>query len=149
MQIRNMRKGEADALGRVMWDAIHRGAGTYTPAQRVAWCPAPPAGAAWAARLMEQRVWVADRGGPVGFVTLAPGGYVDLAFVIAAVQGQGVFARLLDAVEAAADTPRLWTHASLSARPAFAARGFHVIRHETVARGAEMLDRAEMEKMRT
>lgn len=145
MQIRNMQPEEADALGQVMFDAV-QAADAYTIAQRRAWCPQPPSGADWAGRLANVRVWVADRGRPVGFVTLADAGYIDLAFVASAAQGQGVFGHLMDAVEAAAGPVRLWTHASLSAQPAFAARGFHVIRHETIARGGEMLDRAEMEK---
>ncbi len=145
MRIRLMQSDEADALGQVMFDAV-QGAVAYTPAQRRAWLPEPPQGAGWAAALDLQRVWVAEDEVPIGFVTLADGGYIDLAFVATAAQGQGVFGELMDALEAAAGEPRLWTHASLPAQPAFAARGFRVIRHETVARGAETLARAEMEK---
>ena len=36
---------------------------------------------------------------------------------------------------------------TLLAQPAFAARGFRVLRHETVARDGETLDRAELEKV--
>ena len=44
---------------------------------------------------------------------------------------------------------RLWTHASLIAEPAFAARGFHVIARQTVERSVETLDSTKMEKVLT
>lgn len=140
-------EGEDDALGQVMFDAIHRGRSLYTPAERRAWLPAPYAGVKWRAKLARQRVFVAriaDR--PVGFLTLE-GGYINLAFVAPQAQGQGVFAALYRHAEATAKGHlRLTTHASLMAQPAFLAQGFRVIRHETVARGDQHLVRAEMEK---
>ncbi|WP_373475009.1 hypothetical protein [Sphingorhabdus sp.] len=45
------------------------------------------------------------------------------------------------------DEPRLWTHASLMAQPAFAALGFTVIEHQVVQIGDQHLDRAIMEKV--
>ena len=52
----------------------------------------------------------------------------------------------LEATARAEWEPRLWTHASLMAQPAFAALGFAVIQHETVARAGQTLSRAQMEK---
>lgn len=151
--ITRMQTGAADALGRVMWDAIHRGPTAYTAAQRTAWLAHPPQGGVWAAKLAAQQVWVAQGAkGLVGFITLADPGYVDLAYVAPQAQGTGVFSALLTALEHTArkeGTPRLWTHASLMAQPAFAARGFHVIAHETVTRSGQQLARAQMEKMLT
>jgi putative acetyltransferase len=85
----------------------------------------------------------------LGFLTMYDTGYIDLAFVRASAQSRGVFSALLSALEKdarAAGLPRLRTHVSLMAQPAFEARGFHVIGHETVERGSEILARAEMEK---
>lgn len=153
VEIRRMQGAEANALGDVMWDAIHMGHSAYTAAQRHAWLPAPLQGAKWADKLAGQRVWVAvERDAPVGFLTLADAGYIDLGFVRAAQQGRGVFSALLRALEddaRGAGMWRLWTCASLMAQPAFAARGFHVIAHETVQRAGETLARAEMEKVLT
>ena len=42
--------------------------------------------------------------------------------------------------------PRLWTHASLMAEPAFAAVGFAVVQRQLVPIGDESLERAMMEK---
>jgi putative acetyltransferase len=152
-KIRKAVAADANRLGRIMYDAINFGQSAYNPAQRLAWCAAPHAGAKWAATLSGQTVWLAERQTvPVGFVTLAPHGYIDLAFVAAAAQGQGVFSALYFALETDAwntGERRLWTYASLMAQPAFEAHGFHVIRHETVVRCGETLARAEMEKTLT
>ena len=153
VEIRRMGAGEADALGGVMWGAIHEAPSAYTQAQRVAWLPEPPHGAAWAAKLDRQAVWVAWRDAvPIGFLTLTGNGYIDLAFVAADAQGQGVFSALYAALETEAmgrAYRRLWTHASLMAERAFAAHGFHVIARETAERAGQSLARAEMEKLLT
>ncbi|SDF05958.1 GNAT family N-acetyltransferase [Sulfitobacter delicatus] len=141
-----------DSLGQVMFDAIHAGTSVYSAAERRAWLDAPPTGARWAAKLAGQQVVLAEREGAViGFMTLAAG-HIDLAFVAAKAQGQGVFRALYAQVERQAQTQgetRLHAHASLMARPAFEAVGFHVIRAERVARAGEYLDRFEMEKTLT
>lgn len=150
LDVREAHVREADALGQIMWDAIHHGPSLYSTAQRAAWMPVVPAGTGWAKRLGDQRIWVAERAGHLaGFVTLADAGYVDFAYVSPQAQGQGVFRALMTTLENAARAdaePRLWTHASLMAQPAFARLGFRVIRHETVERNGQTLDRAEMEK---
>jgi putative acetyltransferase len=96
-------------------------------------------------------VFVADREDvPVGFMTLAKGGYVDLAFLLPAARGQGRFAALLAATECSArqaGAGRLWTHASLMAEPAFARGGFQVMERETIETGGQRLARAKMEKI--
>ncbi|MEQ6249239.1 GNAT family N-acetyltransferase [Sulfitobacter sp. HNIBRBA3233] len=144
------RPGDAahdDALGQVMYDAIHIGNPHYTRAERTAWLPAPNAGPAWSARLEGQRVLVADMDDRIaGFISLERD-LIDLAFVAPRVQGQGVFSALYAKLEDFAEGTRLRTFASLAAQPAFEAQGFHVIRHETVARGTQRLRRAEMEKV--
>ena len=108
---------------------------------------------AWAKRLEAQTVWVAlSDTSPVGFITLAKGGYIDFAYVHGRAQGQGVFSTLLAALQdeaRASALPRLWTHASLLAEPAFAAHGFHVTERETVTRADQMLARAKMKKVLT
>lgn len=149
--VRRTRADEADALGDVMWSAIHNAPSLYTSEQRRAWLAAPPRGAEWAAKLAAQEVWVAcDGDARIGFITLADGGYIDLVYVCADAQGCGVFSALCAALEAVArqrSLPRLWAYASLMAQPAFTARGFHVIAHETVARRGQVLNRAQMEKV--
>lgn len=150
--LRDAGVADHDALGRVMFDAIHHGASAYSKAERAAWLSAPPQGPQWSAKLRGQQVILAERAGQViGFMTRERG-YIDLAFIAAAAQGQGVFRSLYRRVEQAAiaaGEARLHAHASLTARPAFEAMGFHVIAAERVARSGEYLDRFEMEKILT
>lgn len=150
LKIRPAQAQDADALGEVMFDAIHKGTSKYTEAQRAAWQSTPNSGATWAQRLARQDVWMAEEDGTaLAFLTLRNDGYVDMAFVRGEAQGRGLFRQLYVCLEAGALAQghrRLWTHASLMAQPAFLAVGFRVIRHESVARDGETLDRAEMEK---
>ncbi len=151
IDIGKMHENEADALGVVMWDAIHNTDGPYSQAERMAWCATPNTGPDWADRLTAQTVWVARRDrSPAAFVTLAEAGYVDFTYVHSTAQGMGLFRRLMTVLETEAlarTEPRLTTHASFMAQPAFAVLGFHVIHHETVARGDQLLKRALMEKI--
>ena len=103
---------EDDALGLIMYDAIHRGQSHYSAAERRAWLPAPNAGANWAARLAVQQVCVARQAGaPMGFMTL-DGDYIDLAFVAAHAQGRGVFRALYGWIE----TGSTWAAAVMDTR---------------------------------
>jgi putative acetyltransferase len=150
MQVRWARDDDALELGAVFFAAVREGPSLYSEAERKAWVPEPPDPAAFAARLARDSVAVADIGGaPVGFMTLEAAGYIDLAYVLPAHQGRGVFRALYAKIEARARAQgigRLSVHASLMAQPAFRAAGFAVIQHETVRRGPELLARAEMEK---
>lgn len=141
---------DTDALADVMLDAVRNGPSLYTEAQRAAWVPVRRGGPEWAARLKGQVIAIArDESRAVGFMSLAPEGYIDFAFIRPDAQGTGLFRRLFDMIEDKArsqNEPRLWTHASLMAQPAFAAVGFSVVEHEVVDIGAESLKRARMEK---
>lgn len=150
VQIRRANPGDFDALGDVFHAAVREGADQYTPEQRAAWSPAPRADEAWAAHLGVQAVWLAERDAcPVGFLTLTEDGYVDLAYILAEAQGQGLFRRLYDALESEArrrGIVRLWTDASLHAKGPFEAVGFTAAYAETVERSGEQLKRFRMEK---
>lgn len=149
-RIRPATADDYDALGEVMFDAIHNGPSHYTEAQSRAWAPEPRHGADWAARLSGQHILVAQLAGDiVGFMSIEPGGYIDFAYIRPRAQGTGLFRRLFEAVtDWAADqgATELSTHASLMAQPAFTAMGFVIDHHETVQVGGEILPRARMIK---
>lgn len=150
MKLRAATSKDYDALGQVMFRAIHEGESPYTKAQRLAWLPKANSGAAWSDRLSQQYVVLAERGNDIlGFMSVFPYGYIDLAFILASARGQGVFGQLLRGVTDHATQQgllRLTTHASLSARPAFSRYGFETVRHEIVERAGDRLQRAEMVK---
>ncbi|MDO5704476.1 MAG: GNAT family N-acetyltransferase [Paracoccus sp. (in: a-proteobacteria)] len=141
---------DAEALGRVMFDAIHRGKSPYTPAQQNAWLPAPNAGRAWASRLARQRVAMAEMDGrAVGFMTLAEDGRIDLAFLLPEYRGHGLFHQLYEMLEQDArdrGLDSLYTHASLMAEGPFMAAGFRTERAEQVERDGQVLARFLMRK---
>lgn len=150
VQIRQARPEDFAALGRIFHQAVRGGATLYSEAQRAAWSPAVRPAEAWAAQLAGQMVWVGEADGLLlGFLTLAPDGHVDLAYIRPEAQGFGLFRRLYDALEAEARTralPRLWTEASLHAKGPFEAMGFTVTAPEDVTRGGEVFRRFRMEK---
>lgn len=140
---------DGERLADIMFDAVRNGESRYTEAQRAAWVPARRSGPEWDQRLQGQEILVAEQDGEaVGFMSLAAGGYVDFAYIRPEAQHKGLFRRLLERIaERAAEKgePRLWTHASLMAEPAFAKLGFAVRKRERVLIGGQVLDRCEME----
>jgi putative acetyltransferase len=143
-------QADFDALGTLMFQAIRTGPSPYSDAQRAAWLSVPYCGPDWHAKLAAQHVMLAEcREAIAGFMSLRPDGYLDLAFILPQVRGAGLFRVLFSEIESHArhaGLPRLWTHASLMAQPAFAAVGFDLVQHEVVTRAGEQLQRAEMEK---
>ncbi len=139
-----------DDLADIVFDAVRNGPSKYTEAQRAAWVPERRHGEDWAARLEGQVIAIARDGNrAVGFMSLAPEGYIDFAFIRPDAQGTGLFRRLFAMIEDKArsqNEPRLWTHASLMAEPAFAAMGFRVIERQVVPIGNGHFKRAMMEK---
>lgn len=150
----NIRKGNSadwNALAGLFHASVHDGAILYTKAQRAAWSPASRAGPDWSLRMEKQSVLVGETGQkPVGFMTLEMNGYLDCAYIAPEYQGRGLFRRLYAPLEAEAvadGVPRIYTHASLHARRAFAAMGFGVVKPETVSFGDIYLPRFSMEKI--
>ena len=148
--LRTATPDDYDALGEVMFDAIHNGPTQYTDAQSKAWAPLPRSGAEWANRLTGKTLILAEHGTRIlGFMSIEPGGYVDFAYIRPESQGSGLFRQLFEQVlrhARNAGERQLSTHASLMAQPAFAAMGFEIDVHETVEVSGEKLARAQMTK---
>lgn len=143
-------KTDYDTLGQLMFEAIHAEPSPYSEAERRAWRSEPYIGSDWHERLSSQRVLIAEEDGvQVGFLTLKPGGYVDLGYILPRARGRGWFRKLAERIETEARTmgeTRLHTHASLAAEAPFKALGYSVTEREVVDLGGESLRRAEMEK---
>lgn len=148
--LRTAEPSDYDALGALMYEAVHDGPTQYTKAQSEAWMPAALGGADWANRLSEKQVIVAAEADQLlGFMTIERGGYIDFAYIRPQAQKTGLFRRLFEAATAQAAAwgeTELSTHASLMAQPAFAAMGFTVDFHETVEVAGQKLARARMTK---
>ncbi|HTX06424.1 MAG TPA: GNAT family N-acetyltransferase, partial [Steroidobacteraceae bacterium] len=84
-----------------------------------------------------------------GFSDLEADGHIDLLYVHPDFQRRGVARALLEHIESAArerSLLRLYTEASITARPVFEARGFRVIAPRTVTVGGESMINYRMEK---
>jgi putative acetyltransferase len=117
----------------------------YSEDQVRAWAPDVVDREAWAARRASRPTWVVEIDGAIaGFSDLEPDGHLDNMFVHPDHQGRGVASALLAAVEAEAarlGLGRLFTEASITARPFFERKGFTVIRPQTVSvRGQDFVN---------
>src|SRR3546814_15533006 len=128
IRIRLYASDDDDALITLYRDSVRIVARRdYTHEQVMAWAPDEIDRAAWAARRANRPTWVAELDGvPVGFVDLEPDGHIDMLFVDADHQRQGVASVLLGQVEETAHDQgltRLHTQGSNNARPARERRG--------------------------
>jgi len=131
MQVRPYRTEDRRAKALVFYRAVREGAAAfYDEAQRAAW--APDAEPDWDSpdRQLDQWCWVAeDDSGITGFMSLEPGGYLDMAFVLPEVMGRGVAGALYDTLLRTAREhrlDRLTVRASHLARRFFEKQGWHV-----------------------
>jgi putative acetyltransferase len=86
----------------------------------------------------------------VGFTDLEPEGHLDMMYVHAAHQRRGVATALLKTVEVAATDlhlSRIFTEASITARPFFETHGFHVVARQFVHTHGQNLTNFRMEKL--
>ena len=132
------------AMGRLFYDTIHAVcAAHYTPAQLDAWAPEPdprwtmPGGTVLAAE---------SQGVLLGFGSILPEGYLDLLFVHRDHQGEGIASVLCDALERSCPAREITVHASKTARPFFAGRGYRPVRTNRVERRGEILENYTMKK---
>lgn len=140
MNIRPYRSEDCPALAALFYQTVHTvNARDYTPAQLNAWADGHVDLAAWDRSFRAHITLVAEEDGAIlGFGDLALPGYLDRLYVRFDRQGQGIATALCNALEAHAEAV-VTTHASLTARPFFAARGYRVIRAQQVERKGVLL----------
>ena len=152
--LRPYRPSDVDALIALFRDSVRRVAlRDYTLEQLRAWAPDAIDREGWALRCAEHRSWVAeiDRR-PVGFIELEADGHINMLYVDADHQRQGIGRALLERVEAAARQAglvRLFAEASLTARGFFERHEFRAIAAQTVRRVDQELANFRMEKALT
>jgi putative acetyltransferase len=117
----------------------------YSPAQIAAWASDDIDPVVWAERFTGRFVPVVEEAGRlVGFADLETDGHIDRVYVSADHQSRGIGRQLLAAVVAEARRlrlARLFTEASISARPFFEAHGFAVLAPQVATcRGSEFVN---------
>ena len=120
----------------------------YTPQELEAWAPAPPDAAQWNESFLKHRTLVAVCGGELaGFADLdEAAAYLDRLYVHENWQRHGVATALCDRLEAFCRGRTVTTHASITARPFFLARGYEVVRRQQVPRYGLLLTNFVMQK---
>ncbi|ASW06111.1 MULTISPECIES: GNAT family N-acetyltransferase [unclassified Rhizobium] len=121
----------------------------YNPTQIAAWAKVDDA-EIWAQYRASRPTWLAmDGSKPIGFTDLKSDGCLDMMFVSPDYQGKGVASLLLATVENAAHEQRLqriFTEASLTARPFFERKGFVIVTAQQVEKRGQILSNFLMEK---
>jgi len=122
----------------------------YSPEQLAAWAPDPPDIDHWRARLTGLNVLVAEQDSAIaGFVTFDLNGHLDHLYVRKQFQRKGIALALCLRLEQEARSRgvrRMYTDASITARPFFERAGYDVIAPQTVKLGAISLTNYRMEK---
>ena len=149
MRIREYQAADLEEIIELFRTTVHTvNAADYTPEQLQAWT-ADIRPELWRASLLAHHslVVVAD-GRLAGFADMDNNGYLDRLYVHKDYQRRGIATALCDRLEQDCAAPRLFTHASLTARPFFEKRGYAVVaRRETERRGV-LLSNFLMEKTR-
>jgi putative acetyltransferase len=143
---RPYRPNDGPALLALFRETIRRvNSRDYSPAQVAAWASDNIDTVHWFGRFAGRFVPVAEEAGrPVGFAELEANGHIDRVYVSADHQRRGIGQQLLAALVAEArriGLARLFTEASITARPFFAAQGFTVVAPQVVTcRGVEFVN---------
>jgi putative acetyltransferase len=137
VSIRPYEPADAPALLALFRNAIRRvNSRDYNPEQIAAWASDDIDPIAWAGRFTHRYAIVAEIDGKLaGFTELELDGHIDRFYVSADHQRLGVGKEMLDAIVIEArrtGASRLYTEASITARPFFASQGFNVIAPQTV-----------------
>jgi putative acetyltransferase len=135
--IRPYVAADFEQIIRLFTDTVrHINSRDYSSEQVAAWAPQPPDLARWRERLAGLTIWVAESDSQIiGFCGLGAGGHFNLLYTDYRFQRQGVARGLYQHVETEArnrNIQRLFTEASITARPFFEHMGFDVIREQDV-----------------
>jgi GNAT superfamily N-acetyltransferase len=150
-RIRDYEQADAPAIARLFYDTVRSvNRADYSEEQVEAWAPAIPDAGEWHDRMAGRKTLVAEEGGEVvGFCELDEDGHLDMLYVRKDAVGRGIGRSLYEAAERAArgwDLGRIFTEASVTARPFFERRGFRVLSERRVSRQGVELTNFAMDK---
>jgi putative acetyltransferase len=154
MHIRSLHSGDAPALARIFYAAVHQVGGLhYSPEQVNAWAPVVPDPERFLERGTDGRILLVaadDADQPLAYGDLEGDGHIDHLYCRPDVAGTGVASALYDRLEAAArdrGIARLYVEASEPARRFFLRKGFIVLERREFAVGGVAIHNFAMEKL--
>lgn len=148
IQVRHYQDGDAEFLSQIYYNTIHMvNAKDYSKEQLDAWAPWSSVQdySGWKEKLEKIKPFVALIGETiVGFAEFELNGHIDCFYVHHEFQGSGIGSALMREIDTEArkkSLPRIYAEVSITARPFFEAKGFHVVKQQTVQiRGAELIN---------
>lgn len=148
MELRPYRAADCAQLAALFHDTVYAvNARDYTREQLDAWAGAGVDLDVWNRSLLEHSTVVAVEGAQiVGFGDMDASGYLDRLYVHKDFQGRGIATAICDALEAMVWAECCAVHASITAKPFFAGRGYRMVREQTVERRGVLLRNYRMEK---
>ena len=149
MNLRPYRPADCPALAELFTQTVHTvNARDYTPEQLDAWAPADRDLTAWDQSFQGHFALVAVEGETLlGFGDITPTGYLDRLYVHQDHLRQGIATALCERLEGLVQGPII-THASYTARPFFAQRGYRLVQAQAVERRGVKLTNFVMRKDR-
>lgn len=148
MTIRKYMPSDCEELAQLFYDTVHTvNANDYTIEQLNVWADGNVNLTQWNQSLSGHFSLVAvENGIIVGFGDIDKTGYLDRLYVHKDYQRQGIAAALCGRLEQRFAVEQITTHASITAKPFFAHRGYDVIREQQVMRGGILLTNYVMKK---
>ncbi|MBW4650529.1 MAG: GNAT family N-acetyltransferase [Kastovskya adunca ATA6-11-RM4] len=151
MKIRLFQEQDGVQLAQLFYDTVREiNIRDYSLNQVKAWAPEDIYFRDWAKVCSQRFTYVADDEGAIaGFGELESSGHIDCFYCHKDYQRRGIGSKIYGAIEAKADElglNRLYTEASITAKPFFLDKGFSVVREQQVERGGEIFINYAMEK---
>ncbi|MEG4586934.1 GNAT family N-acetyltransferase [Microcoleus sp. MOSTC5] len=151
MRVRTYFIGDTQQIVKLFYDTVHEvNIRDYTKAQVDAWAPADIDIESWTKSLSSKFTFVAEEGDKIaGFGELEASGHIDRFYCHQDFQRQGVGRLILKQIESKAKDlgiNKLFTEASITARPFFESQGFMVITKQEVERRGQKFINFAMEK---
>ncbi|WP_297585489.1 GNAT family N-acetyltransferase [uncultured Lactobacillus sp.] len=148
MILRSYKNSDCKELINLFYNTVHTvNAKDYTSEQLDVWAPKNIDLRKWDYSFRRHTTVVAIEDNKiVGFGDIDRSGYLDRLFVDKNYQNQGIATALCEELEASVEGKRITTHASITAKPFFEHRGYHLIKEQKVLRNGIELINFVMEK---
>lgn len=151
ISVRKYNAGDCAALAELFYETVRSvNAKDYSQKQLCAWAPEETDLKQWDKSFRGSFTAVAEYGGvTAGFGNIDESGYLDMLYVHKDYQGLGIASAICDTIEKYPKHPyadKIYTYASITAKPFFESRGYHVVRENAAEKCGIYLTNYLMEK---
>ena len=147
MQLRKYTFADCEKIAELFYHTVHTvNAADYTQEQLNAWASGTVDLDRWHRSFVDHKTLVAtDQGVLTGFGDITDSGYIDRLYVHKDYQGRGIGSAICSELEKLVQTNRFTVHASITAKPFFEKKGYHVVEKQIVQRKGIFLTNYAME----